>query len=258
MGSRTTYSNEVESIAPTFSEDLEPSIVVSGEDQSWVIPDVIIGSAALAIIQVVPDLYLTDMIAYDAETKTVSFSDAKASKKLEEGFYMIKITLIDANDLQTEYTQQVIVEKLYSLESEEEENSTDASQFQEDPLPVEDPQPVEDKAEQPSGTFTATNTTSKPSQGLSTEATEFNLAIEKPWLDSIGFSGTVELQFTKLRMQRGNECIDLGQDDQTFFYDADGEVSRIYGSFEGNLTCGISLYIEPSEMSNPEKLKFKV
>ena len=78
--------------------------MVSGEDQSWVLPEVVIGSAALSVIQVVPDLYLTGMIDYDADTKTVSFSDAQASKKLEEGFYMIKITLVDENDLQTEYT----------------------------------------------------------------------------------------------------------------------------------------------------------
>ena len=41
-------------------------------------------------------------------------------------------------------------------------------------------------------------------------------------------------------------------------YSVEGDVSRIYGIFEGNLTNGISLYIEPSESSDPEKLKFKV
>ena len=45
---------------------------------------------------------------------------------------------------------------------------------------------------------------------------------------------------------------------QVFTYDTEGEVSRIYGSFEGNLTSGISMYIEPSESSDPEKLKFTI
>ena len=62
-------------------------------------------------------------------------------------------------------------------------------------------------------------------------------------------------------MQGVDQLRDPGQDDETFetfVYDTDGEVSRIYGSFEGNLTHGISLYIEPSEMSDPKKLKFTV
>ena len=45
---------------------------------------------------------------------------------------------------------------------------------------------------------------------------------------------------------------------ETFVYDLDGDVSRIYGVLEGNFTDGISIYIEPSEFSDPEKLKFKV
>ena len=45
---------------------------------------------------------------------------------------------------------------------------------------------------------------------------------------------------------------------EIFAYDSDGEVSRIYGTFEGNVTLGVSLYIEPNESTDPEKLKFKV
>ena len=62
-------------------------------------------------------------------------------------------------------------------------------------------------------------------------------------------------------MQEVDELRDPGQDDETFetfVYNTEGDVSRIYGSFVGNLTRGISMYIEPSEMSNPEKLKFEV
>ena len=62
-------------------------------------------------------------------------------------------------------------------------------------------------------------------------------------------------------MQEIDELKEPRQDDETFetfVYDTEGDVSRIYGSFVGNLTRGISMYIEPSEMSNPEKLKFEV
>ena len=62
-------------------------------------------------------------------------------------------------------------------------------------------------------------------------------------------------------MQENDELKDPGQDDETFktfAYDIEGDVSRIYGSFVGNMTRGISVYIEPSEMSDPEKLKFEV
>ena len=45
---------------------------------------------------------------------------------------------------------------------------------------------------------------------------------------------------------------------EIFAYDSDGEVSCIYGTFEGNVTLGVSLYIEPNESADPEKLKFKV
>ena len=50
----------------------------------------------------------------------------------------------------------------------------------------------------------------------------------------------------------------LKETSAVFAYDTEGNISRIYGSFEGNLTSGISIYVEPSEMSAPEKLKFKV
>ena len=44
----------------------------------------------------------------------------------------------------------------------------------------------------------------------------------------------------------------------TFVYDIEGDISRVYGALEGNFTDGISIYIEPSEFSDPKKLKFKV
>ena len=106
---------------------------MSGNDQSWVLPEVNIGSAALVVVEVIPDLYLAGLIDYDAETRTVSFSDTGASKRLQEGYYKIKINLIDENNLKTEYTWQLIVEKLISLEPEKEENPIDTGEDQKDP-----------------------------------------------------------------------------------------------------------------------------
>ena len=40
------------------------------------------------------------------------------------------------------------------------------------------------------------------------EATEYNLAIKKPWIDRIEPSGTAKLQFTKLRMKEIDELRD--------------------------------------------------
>ena len=45
---------------------------------------------------------------------------------------------------------------------------------------------------------------------------------------------------------------------ETFVYDIEGDISHIYGALGGNFTDGISIYIEPSEFSDPKKLKFKV
>ena len=72
----------------------------------------------------------------------------------------------------------------------------------------EDSQPLEEHDEKPNEPITTPKTTSEPSKRLSIEATEYNTAIKKPWLDKIKLSGTVELQFTELRMKELDELRD--------------------------------------------------
>ena len=43
-----------------------------------------------------------------------------------------------------------------------------------------------------------------------------------------------------------------------FEHDEDGDIVRIHGQFEGNVTRGISMYIEPNESTEAEKLQFEV
>ena len=59
---------EPEPVPPTFAEDLQPSVVNRDEASSWVLPEVIIGTAALVEVVVIPDLFLTKVIDYDAQS----------------------------------------------------------------------------------------------------------------------------------------------------------------------------------------------
>ena len=59
---------EPETIPPTFAEDLQPSTVNLDEASSWVLPEVILGSAALGNVVVIPDQDLTNVIEYDAQS----------------------------------------------------------------------------------------------------------------------------------------------------------------------------------------------
>ena len=99
MGKRDPIPDEVETdvepVPPTFAEELQPSLVKVGEVSSWVLPEITNGSSAQVDVEIDPDLLLTGLIDYDAKTKTVSFSGDKASKRLHDGFYKIRITLID-------------------------------------------------------------------------------------------------------------------------------------------------------------------
>ena len=112
MGSRVPVSDEVidleepipEPIPPTFANDLQPSPVVLNIASSWVIPEVIIGSAALVDVVVIPDLFLTNVIDYDARSKTISFAGSASDSELKTGYFKLKITLIDVNGLEKEYT----------------------------------------------------------------------------------------------------------------------------------------------------------
>ena len=57
---------EVEHVPPTFAEKLQPSTVVLDEASTWVLPEVIIGSAALVEVVVIPSSSLKNSIEYDA------------------------------------------------------------------------------------------------------------------------------------------------------------------------------------------------
>ena len=69
MGNRIVIPDEVEPepVPPTFAEEkLQP--VNLDKASSWVLPKVVIGSAALAEVVVIPDSYLKNVIAYDAQS----------------------------------------------------------------------------------------------------------------------------------------------------------------------------------------------
>ena len=82
---------------------------------------------------------------------------------------------------------------------------------------------------------------------------------------SIGPTGIVDLKFSKQRLQEidGVNVLDEEnkQDIETvviFDQDEEGDIVRIHGQFEGNVTRGISMYIEPNESTEAEKLQFDV
>ena len=117
MGQRTIIPDEVievieevlepETVLPTFAEELQQSTVNLDEASSWVLPEVILGSAALGNVVVIPDQDLTNVIEYDAQSQTVSFSGTDSL--LQPGFFLLKISLVDENGLKSDYTQQVVV-----------------------------------------------------------------------------------------------------------------------------------------------------
>ena len=76
---------EVVHVAPAFAENLQSSSVVLDEASSWVLPEVVIGSAALAEIVVIPGSTLTNSIDYDAQSRTVTFKGSDLA--LQVGFF---------------------------------------------------------------------------------------------------------------------------------------------------------------------------
>ena len=79
-----------------------------------------IGSAALLEVVVIPDLFLTNVIDYDASSQTVSFSGSDSDSELQTGYFKLKITLFDVNGLKSTYTQVVIVSEQKSPRPESE------------------------------------------------------------------------------------------------------------------------------------------
>ena len=121
MGKREPIVDEVkvpepepEPLPPTFTETLRGKFVLYGESSSWILPEVTIGSSALAKIVVVPDQILTNNISYDAKTRNVTFSGSEKNSQLHSGSFGIKITLKDVNGLTQEYYQQILVFKPFS------------------------------------------------------------------------------------------------------------------------------------------------
>ena len=59
---------EVVKVPPTFAENLQPISVILDEASTWVLPEVIVGSAALDEVLVIPNSSLNNVIDYDAQT----------------------------------------------------------------------------------------------------------------------------------------------------------------------------------------------
>ena len=69
MGNRIPIiDEESEPIPPTFAEELQPISIVLEVASSWVLPEVVVGTAALVEILVIPDPKLTKVIDYDAKS----------------------------------------------------------------------------------------------------------------------------------------------------------------------------------------------
>ena len=75
---------EVVNVPPAFAENFQPRAVILDEASTWVLPEVIIGSAALKEVVVIPGSTLTNSIDYDAQSRTVTFSASDLA--LEAGF----------------------------------------------------------------------------------------------------------------------------------------------------------------------------
>ena len=87
---------------------------------------------------------------------------------------------------------------------------------------------------------------------------DFNKKIKKPKILKISPSGELKLKFSKDRIKEGN-CRRLqenveGQAGETLIVDG---VERVIGQlYDGEPIRGLGVYLEASEMSDTEKLKF--
>ena len=181
---------EQESVPPSFAEDLQPRTVNRDEASSWVLPKVIIGSAALLDVVVIPDLFLTNVIDYDAQSQTISFAGSDSDFELKTGFFKLKITLIDVNGLEKEYTQTIVVSGQKQTEAVAEPQSEEEKK--------EDLEPESEQAETVSPEQAQVHLVKKPQ--LSFEAIEINESIAKPSIIKIESSGIIGIKFSAQRM----------------------------------------------------------
>ena len=114
LGQREPIPDEVEepnNVPPSFAENLRASFVIFGESLSWVLPEIITGSAAFEKVVVVPKFILASNIFYDAETNSITFKDSETNLRIKNGMTNIKISLVDVNGLTNEYYQILFIKK---------------------------------------------------------------------------------------------------------------------------------------------------
>ena len=93
------------------------------------------------------------------------------------------------------------------------------------------------------------------SKGLTKEDEEYNESLIKPYIPRVEPSGAFELRFSASRIREGN-CI-RKEEPITEIDGNDLEKLRVYGKHATDEPIqGVSMYIEVSEMSDPEKLQF--
>ena len=83
---------------PSFVEDLLPQEVTTGIISAWVLPEVDEGNYELKEILVEPESSLQAFIAYEAESRQITFVDHMQSRDIAGNILKITIKLVNMND----------------------------------------------------------------------------------------------------------------------------------------------------------------
>ena len=94
---------------PSFVEDLLPQEVTTGIISAWVLPEVDEGNYELKEILVEPESSLQAFIAYEAESRQITFVDHMQSRDIAGNILKITIKLVNMNDEVFIYEQTVLV-----------------------------------------------------------------------------------------------------------------------------------------------------
>ena len=93
----------------SFVEDLLPQEVTTGIISTWVLPEVDEGNYELKEILVEPESSLQAFIAYEAESRQITFVDHMQSRDIAGNILKITIKLVNMNDEVFIYEQTVLV-----------------------------------------------------------------------------------------------------------------------------------------------------
>jgi len=98
-----------EYIAPTFKEALAPVKLLFDKPERWALPAIQPGVFAVSEVKFEPDAALGAFLTFQKDSSAVTFSGDVASVALAAQSLKIKYALVDANQIETVFTQEVTI-----------------------------------------------------------------------------------------------------------------------------------------------------